>query len=229
EVPALAARSGELAQRLYGPAMRHIELAGITGTNGKTTVAYLVAQAMAHAGSRCGYVGTLGHGLPGALEPHALTTPDCFTLHRELAALAAAGGSHAALEVSSHALVQDRIAGLEIRTAAFTNLTRDHLDAHGSFDAYGAAKARLFERAGLTHAVVNVGDPFGAELAGRLAGTVTPIRVAAVDAENVDIAARVRSLGVAGLELELEGRLGAAKLRSPLIGTFNAENLLVAV
>src|SRR5690606_830077 len=191
------------------------ELAGITGTNGKTTVAYLVAQAMGRAGARCGYVGTLGHGLPDALEPHALTTPDCFTLHRELAALAAQGGSHAALEVSSHALVQERIAGLEMRTGAFTNLTRDHLDAHGSLEAYGAAKARLFERAELPRAVVNVGDPFGARLVGRLADTVTPIRVAAADDKSLDIAARVRSLGVAGIELELDGRLGSARMRSP--------------
>ena len=229
EVPALAARSGELAHKLYGPAMGHVELAGITGTNGKTTVAYLVAQAMGRAGARCGYVGTLGHGLPDALEPHALTTPDCFTLHRELAALAAQGGSHAALEVSSHALVQERIAGLEMRTGAFTNLTRDHLDAHGSLEAYGAAKARLFERAELTRAVVNVGDPFGARLVGRLADSVTPIRVAAADDKSLDIAARVRSLGVAGIELELDGRLGFARMRSPLIGAFNAENLLVAL
>ena len=228
-VPGLAARSGELAHRLYGPGMGHVELAGITGTNGKTTVAYLVAQAMGRAGRRCGYIGTLGHGLPAALEPHALTTPDCFTLHRELAALAAERGTHAALEVSSHALAQDRIAGLAIRTAAFTNLTRDHLDAHGSLDAYGAAKARLFERAGLRSAVLNGGDPFAARLADRLAPGVRLIRVAAADVGDADIAARVRSHGLAGLELELRGRYGDARLRSPLIGTFNAENLLVAL
>ncbi|HEX6993181.1 MAG TPA: UDP-N-acetylmuramoyl-L-alanyl-D-glutamate--2,6-diaminopimelate ligase [Gammaproteobacteria bacterium] len=228
-VPRLAARCGELAGKLYGPAMRHVELAGITGTNGKTTVAHLVAQAMARAGRRCGYVGTLGNGLPDALERHALTTPDCFTLHRELAALAANGGTHAALEVSSHALAQDRIAGLAIRTAAFTNLTRDHLDAHGSLDAYGAAKARLFERAGVRYAVVNVGDVFGARLAERLASGATPIRVAAADVGSVDLGARVTSRGLEGLELELHGRFGDAGLRSPLIGTFNAENLLVAL
>lgn len=228
-VPRLAARCGELAGKLYGPAMRHVELAGITGTNGKTTVAYVVAQAMARAGRRCGYIGTLGYGLPDALEPHALTTPDCFTLHRELAALAAAGGTHAALEVSSHALAQERIAGLAIRTAAFTNLTRDHLDAHGSLDAYGAAKARLFERADVRYAVLNVRDDFGAKLADRLASHVTPIRVATGDVAGVDLGARVRSRGLEGLELELLGRFGNAELRSPLIGTFNAENLLVAL
>src|SRR5690606_18490901 len=228
-VPRLAARCGELAGKLYGPAMRHVELAGITGTNGKTTVAYVVAQAMARAGRRCGYIGTLGYGLPDALEPHALTTPDCFTLHRELAALAAAGGTHAALEVSSHALAQERIAGLAIRTAAFTNLTRDHLDAHGSLDAYGAAKARLFERADVRYAVLNVRDDFGAKLADRLASHVTPIRVATGDVAGVDLGARVRSRGLEGLELELLGRFGNAELRSPLIGKFNAENLLVAL
>jgi len=228
-VPRLAARCGELAGKLYGPAMRHVELAGVTGTNGKTTVAWLVAQAMARAGRPCGYIGTLGYGLPDALEPHALTTPDCFTLHRELASVAASGGTHAALEVSSHALAQDRIAGLAIRTAAFTNLTRDHLDAHGSLDAYGAAKAQLFERAGLRYAVLNVRDGFGAKLAERLASTVTPIRVATAGVEDVDLGAHIRARGLEGLELEVFGHYGEARLCSPLIGTLNAENLLVAL
>ena len=283
EVPALAARSGELAQKLYGPSMAHVELAGITGTNGKTTVAFLIAQALTRAGQPCGYIGTLGYGLPDALEPHALTTPDCFTLHRELAALAAAGATHAALEVSSHALVQDRIAGLEIRTAAFTNLTRDHLDAHGSFAEYGAAKARLFDGAAVRHAVLNANDPFAARIAERLPRGIAALRVATVgdeparrrvaaspqrsavtaepsgepsaaeaDAESdgaaapaghasgrrsgggavgmrFDLAAQVRAHGLDGLELEIGGRFGDAVLRSPLIGAFNAENLLVAL
>ncbi len=253
-VPRLAARSGELARKLYGSAMSHVELVGVTGTNGKTTVAYLVAQAMTNTGRRCGYIGTLGHGLPTTLEPHALTTPDCFTLHRELASIAAGGARHAALEVSSHALAQDRIAGLEIGTAAFTNLTRDHLDAHGSLAAYGEAKARLFRRDGLRRAVLNVNDAFAKRLAGHLGRGTMRIRVAAAgdvrgadgesaprealdpspadgpdDARGLELAARVQTHGLDGLELDVAGAYGVARLRSPLVGGFNADNLLVAL
>lgn len=256
-VQRLAARLGELARRLYGHAIEHVALAGVTGTNGKTTVAYLAAQAMTRLGRRCGYIGTLGHGVPPAVEPHALTTPDTFTLHRELAAIADAGANHAVLEVSSHALAQDRIAGLSIETAAFTNLTRDHLDAHGDLERYGNAKARLFALDGLRHAVLNANDPFSARLAGRLAPGVRAIRVAvsggtrrsrphgtsaakdrapnaAADGgddapDGADLEVRSRSLGLDGLELEVDGALGRATLRSRLIGAFNAENLAVAL
>ncbi|MGB7216355.1 MAG: UDP-N-acetylmuramoyl-L-alanyl-D-glutamate--2,6-diaminopimelate ligase [Gammaproteobacteria bacterium] len=256
-VPRLAARLGELARRLYGPAMAHVALAGVTGTNGKTTVAYLAAQAMTRLERPCGYVGTIGHGVPPAIAPHALTTPDTFTLHRELAAIADADAEHAVLEVSSHALAQDRIAGLSIGTAAFTNLTRDHLDAHGDLERYGDAKARLFALDGLRHAVLNASDAFAARLANRLAPGVRPIRVAvtgtsrrrfgfppsaagdrsprrAADGgddtqDGAEIEVRARSLGLDGLELEIGGTFGRATLRSRLIGAFNAENLAVAL
>ena len=187
-VPGLEGRLGQLAQTLYGPAIGPADLAGVTGTNGKTTVAYLIAQAMTRLGARCGYTGTLGYGVPPELTPHALTTPDCFTLHRELAAL---GTTRVALEVSSHALAQDRIAGLVFGTAAFTNLTRDHLDAHGDLEAYGRAKARLFARDGLRHAVLNMDDPFAARLAAALPESVVPIRVSAeaVGGNRLDVTA----------------------------------------
>src|SRR5690606_7232716 len=202
------------------------------------------------------YVGTIGHGVPPAVEPHALTTPDTFTLHRELAAIANANADHAVLEVSSHALAQDRIAGLSIETAAFTNLTRDHLDEHGDLERYGNAKARLFALDGLRHAVLNANDPFAARLAGRLGPGVRAIRVAvsggarrrpsgaspasaraqtsATDGgddaqDGADLEVRSRSLGLDGLELEIDGTLGRATLRSRLIGGFNAENLAVAL
>ncbi|MBN1237987.1 MAG: UDP-N-acetylmuramoyl-L-alanyl-D-glutamate--2,6-diaminopimelate ligase [Gammaproteobacteria bacterium] len=228
-VPDLKRRLGELARRLYGPALGSPALCGVTGTNGKTTVAYLLAQAMTSRGESCGYVGTLGYGVPPRLVPHALTTPDTFTLHRELIAL---GAPHAALEVSSHALSQDRIAGLALETAAFTNLTRDHLDEHGDLGAYGRAKASLFGRHGLRRAVLNVADPFGAQLARRLPPSVEPIRVACATgaaAEGADLRAEVSARGLAGLELAIAGRYGQARLASPLVGGFNAENLLVAL
>jgi UDP-N-acetylmuramoyl-L-alanyl-D-glutamate--2,6-diaminopimelate ligase len=224
-VPGLRGRLGEIAARFYGRAAPSRSLIGVTGTNGKTTVAWLIAQAWTALGQPCGYVGTLGYGTTGALKVHALTTPDCLTLHRELASL---GTSRAAVEVSSHALSQDRVAGLTFATAAFTNLTRDHLDWHRTMDAYFEAKARLFARPGLETAVINMGDAYGATLAGRLAPKVRKLTVAVGSGTGAAIEARTTGRGLAGQELEIRGELGDARIRSPLIGTINAENLVVA-
>lgn len=225
-VPGLRTRLGELARGFFGRDHPQPRLAGVTGTNGKTTVAWLVAQAMTRHAGPCGYLGTLGYGVPPEVESHALTTPDCFTLHREIALLAA---PYDVLEVSSHALAQDRIAGLEFGTAAFTNLSRDHLDHHGDLASYGRAKARLFERAGLATAVLNVADPFVAELAGRLGRGVEALRVATTDRVAADVVAQVGTRGLEGLVLDITGSHGEARLASPLLGEFNAENLVVAL
>lgn len=173
-VAGLRGRLGELGRRFFASARPRQRLVGITGTNGKSTVAYLVAQAQTLRGAPCGYVGTVGAGIPPRLAPQALTTPDCLSLHRTLGALDAA---FVAMEVSSHALAQDRIAGLALDTAVFTNLSRDHLDYHGDMDRYRAAKARLFAWPGLRRAVINADDPFGAELAERMADSIERIGV----------------------------------------------------
>lgn len=225
-LPRLGHRLGELARRFFGTDSAKPRLAGVTGTNGKSTVAYLAAQGQTRRGQACGYLGTLGYGVPPVLTPHALTTPDCFTLHRELAELAT---GCAALEVSSHALAQERIAGLEIETAAFTNLSRDHLDAHGDLESYGRAKGRLFERPGLRRAVLNVGDSFAAGLLARLPAGVEALRVRVGAGADADLVASLEDRGLGGLSLEIAGRFGRATLRSPLVGDFNAENLLVAL
>jgi UDP-N-acetylmuramoyl-L-alanyl-D-glutamate--2,6-diaminopimelate ligase len=125
-------------------ALAALRVCGITGTNGKTTCAYLLAQSLERLGFPSAYIGTLGLGRIGALEAPTHTTPDVISVHRALAALRAQGVRDVAMEVSSHALDQGRVAGVRFHTAAFTNLTRDHLDYHGSMEAYGAAKARLF-------------------------------------------------------------------------------------
>lgn len=224
-VPGLAERVGELARTFYTARGAPVALAGVTGTNGKTTVSYLVAQAASRLGPPCGYIGTLGFGVPPSLEAHGLTTPDCFTLHREIATL---GAPRVALEVSSHALAQDRIAGLEIATAAFTNLTRDHLDEHGDFAGYAEAKARLFTRPGLRTAVVNIDDAFGRTLLDRLARETQTIRTS-LGRRTADLSGTFHSRGLDGFELEIAGTFGAASIRSALIGRFNAENMLVAL
>jgi UDP-N-acetylmuramoyl-L-alanyl-D-glutamate--2,6-diaminopimelate ligase len=222
-VPNLEARVGELGRRFYGDRQPSGELIGVTGTNGKTTVAWLTAQALTSLNRSCGYLGTLGFGATDALTPHALTTPDCLTLHRELAGL---GTDHAAIEVSSHALAQNRLAGLKVTIAAFTNLSRDHLDWHASMESYFDAKASLFERPGLEAAVVNADDAYAAALLGRIAAPTPVLRVGLKTPS--DITARVVRRELSGLAIEVSG-LGHGRIESALIGDFNAENLLLAL
>jgi UDP-N-acetylmuramoyl-L-alanyl-D-glutamate--2,6-diaminopimelate ligase len=222
-VPNLKARLGELARAFYGAAKPTI--VGVTGTNGKTTVAYLLAQVLSQPQRPCGYVGTLGFGVPPKLTPHALTTPDCLTLYREFAEL---GAPRIAMEVSSHALAQDRIAGVEFHTAVFTNLTRDHLDEHGDFASYGNAKRKLFKVPGLQCAVLNADDAFAATIAADLAPGCKVVRTS-MRSSAVELSARLKRADLGGVELDIGGKFGSARLASPLIGAFNAENLLSAL
>ena len=235
EIPHLAvanlrSRVGELGRAFFAPSHSAPRLAGVTGTNGKSTVAYLVAQAQTLRGSPCGYLGTVGAGIPPDLSPQALTTPDCLSLHRSLGSLDA---DYVAMEVSSHALAQDRIAGLTLDTAVFTNLSRDHLDYHGDMDSYRSAKARLFQWPELRRAVIFVDDPFGAALARELADPIERIEVSLHD--RGELRGTVVESTLQGLSLRVEGLLVEATgvdetlLDSPLVGDFNAENLLVAL
>jgi UDP-N-acetylmuramoyl-L-alanyl-D-glutamate--2,6-diaminopimelate ligase len=223
-VPNLKARLGELARAFYATAAMPT-LIGVTGTNGKTTVAYLLAQVLTQPQRPCGYVGTLGYGVPPALTAHGLTTPDTLTLHRELVEL---GAPRVAMEVSSHALNQDRVAGLTFHTAIFTNLTRDHLDEHGNLASYGEAKRRLFKIPGLKVAVLNVDDPFAATIVADLAQGCTVVRTS-MRSSSVELWARLKRADLAGVDLDVSGSFGTARLTSPLIGAFNAENLLSAL
>jgi UDP-N-acetylmuramoyl-L-alanyl-D-glutamate--2,6-diaminopimelate ligase len=227
-VPGLKSRLGELADRFFASPSARVEVAGITGTNGKTTTAWLLVQALEWLGSRTGYLGTLGAGLGTAVQPGTLTTPDCITFHRRLRSLADGGARRVVAEVSSHALDQDRVAGVRFTVVAFTNLSRDHLDYHGDLDHYGAAKARLFQGQAAA-AVINTGDAFGRRLAAELPRDTRLVRVAVAPGDaGADIVAAVKELSPAGLTLALSGTLGTATLRSPLWGRFNAENLVVA-
>jgi UDP-N-acetylmuramoyl-L-alanyl-D-glutamate--2,6-diaminopimelate ligase len=223
-VPGLKARLGELARAFFTPAAAPT-IVGVTGTNGKTTVAYLVAQVLSQPQRPCAYVGTLGYGVPPALATHAWTTPDCLTLHRELAEL---GVPRVAMEVSSHALNQERVAGLSFHTAVFTNLTRDHLDEHGDLKSYGEAKRKLFTMPGLEYAVLNADDVFAATIAAGLAPSCKLVRTS-VRSSAVELSARLERSTLGGVELAVGGKFGTARLASKLIGAFNAENLLSAL
>jgi UDP-N-acetylmuramoyl-L-alanyl-D-glutamate--2,6-diaminopimelate ligase len=233
-IPHLSRHVGELADRFFRRPSADLRVAGITGTNGKTTSAYLLAQASEFVARRGWYVGTLGHGRPGDAMQSGLTTPDAVTVQRRLAQARDAGAATVGLEVSSHALDQDRVAGVHFDTAVFTNLTRDHLDYHGTLEAYGAAKARLFHAAGLRCAVINARDPFGRELVERLDPALEKIVYTTANdvwAERGTGWIRVPELRTTstGLTVNLESSWGAGTLRSRLVGEFNAENLLAVL
>src|SRR5258706_1365406 len=233
-IPGLKNLVGRIADRFFGWPSSHLRITGITGTNGKTTCAYLLAQCLERLGLQAAYMGTIGWGRIAALEPPTLTTPDVVTLHRELAVLRASGVREVAMEVSSQALDQDRVAGVRLHSAAFTNLSRDHLDYHDTMAAYGAGKARLFDAPDLKHIVVNVGDAFGRELARKLAGRVplTAVWIGVGEsgwlAERALRAAQV-ALDLHGVSMQLDGSFGKAQVATRLLGRFNAENALVVI
>ena len=232
-VPQLAARAGVIADRFFGRPSRQLTVIAVTGTNGKTTCAWLSAQALARCGRPAGYMGTLGAGVPGALAATAHTTSDAVTVHRRLAELRMQGAGWVGMEVSSHALDQDRIAGVRVHTAAFTNLTRDHLDYHGTMDAYGRAKTRLFEIETLVSRVINIDDEFGAALAaradrGRLIAT-TRRASARLPAQAHWVRGVHTRLQSAGMQIRVASSWGETDLAAPLIGDFNADNALTAL
>jgi UDP-N-acetylmuramoyl-L-alanyl-D-glutamate--2,6-diaminopimelate ligase len=233
-VPRLREHASTIADRFFDAPSAHLAVAGITGTNGKTTCAYLLAQALESAGRPAAYMGTIGTGRPQRLTASALTTGDAVTVQRTLAALRAGGAASVAMEVSSHALDQARVGAVRFRTAAFTNLTRDHLDYHGSMDSYGAAKARLFELPDLESRVINVDDAFGRQLAtdargrGRVVVTSRGDQSLARGADGFVRAMHVR-LSTIGIELEFDSSWGTGAVICPLVGDFNVDNLLTVL
>lgn len=219
----LAARLGSLAARLYADPSRDLDVIAVTGTNGKTSVVHLLAQALSLCGQRVATIGTLGSGLHGALSPGQLTTPDAIQLQRTLAGFRDADVTHVALEASSHALDQGRMDGLHVDLAIHTNLSRDHLDYHSTMQAYGAAKRKLFERPGLRRAIINIDDAFGRQLAAPLdAGLLLSTGSHA----DVDVRAQGVVLDPQGVLFDLHTPWGDACVRSGLLGRFSVDNLL---
>jgi len=215
---------GEIAAELAGQPAHALWMVGVTGTNGKTSCSQWIAAALGALGRPSAVIGTLGHGFPGALTGLANTTPDALALHALLAHYRDRGARCIAMEVSSHGLVQGRLSGARFDVALFTNLTRDHLDYHGDMQAYGEAKARLFDWPDLRFAVVNIDDEFGRALVVRLAGRKVGVLTygltgGAISGHRVDFHRL-------GLDLEIRTPWGAGAVRSRLMGAFNASNLL---
>jgi UDP-N-acetylmuramoyl-L-alanyl-D-glutamate--2,6-diaminopimelate ligase len=229
----LSEHAGVIADRFFGAPSAELTVAGITGTNGKTTCAWLLAQALEACGRPAAYMGTLGFGRPPQLTPTVHTTPDAVSVQRQLRALRALRAECVSMEVSSHALDQGRVNGVRFNTAAFTNLTRDHLDYHGTMDAYGTAKARLFGFPGLAHRVINVDDPFGAALAARDSPARLTVTTRVAHFHPPGAAQFVRAVRVTpdpgGLGIVIDSSWGTAELTVRLMGEFNVDNSLTVL
>ena len=215
---------GEIAARFFERPSVALHMIGVTGTNGKTSTVQLLAAALEALGARAATIGTLGAGLVGAVEGGERTTPDAISVQALLARFRDAGATHTAMEVSSHALEQGRVNAIDFEVAVFTNLTRDHLDYHGTMEAYGAAKAKLFVWPGLRAGVINIDDAFGRDLVANLPQGVQCLRYA-LDADAEIRATDVRTSDD-GLRFVLATPWGNGEVASSLLGRFNVYNLL---
>lgn len=220
----LSHKAGIIADRFFGHPSAAMHVTAVTGTDGKSSVAHLLAEAVRLRHEACGLIGTLGYGLFGELRRGVLTTPAALDIHRELYSLHSQGSRHVVLEASSHGLDQGRLVGVDTDVAVFTNLGRDHLDYHGSIEKYAAAKEKLFSPGGIRDAVVNVGDPFGRELAARCRQHCR-VTTYALDTE-ADVCASDIACTMTGLEFGVHAHSSRFPVRSRLLGYFNVLNLL---
>ncbi|TDG08635.1 UDP-N-acetylmuramoyl-L-alanyl-D-glutamate--2,6-diaminopimelate ligase [Paraburkholderia guartelaensis] len=232
-VPQLDVLAGEIASGWYGDPSDAMLVVGVTGTNGKTSCSQWIASAFTAIGQKCAIVGTLGTGFPGQLVHTGFTTPDAPQLQRSLAQLRGAGAQAIAMEVSSHALHQGRVNGTSFDIAVFTNLTQDHLDYHHTFEAYEAAKARLFAWPGLRAAIINADDAAGRRLIAATRGKARTIAYSvatpAADAPVADAWLRANDVRATatGTAFHLEtSDWGEAQVEAHVLGLFNVSNLL---
>jgi UDP-N-acetylmuramoyl-L-alanyl-D-glutamate--2,6-diaminopimelate ligase len=226
-VPDLKRIRGELASTVFGHPSRNLNCVGVTGTNGKTSIACFIAELASRLGRPAGYMGTIGWGSPGNLSRSDLTTESAITIQRRLAGFRDAGSVWAVLEVSSHALDQHRVDGVSLRYGVFSNLSRDHLDYHGTFEHYGAAKARLFELPSLEAAVINSDDEFGRSLIERISGRLEIVTYG--EGPTADVSWRELEFGPAGITGEFVTPWGEAEFELPLYGRFSVSNVAAAL
>ena len=236
-LPGLKAVTGAIAHEFFGRPSDRLQVIAVTGTNGKTSTAWWTAQALSLLGRRCGVIGTLGVGEPptrvhpGArVDATGLTTPDPVTLHQAFRQFSDAGFAACAIEASSIGIVERRLDAARLVVALFTNFTPDHLDYHGSMEAYWVAKRELFDWPGLQAAVINIDDPQGAALAAELAQAP-----AAIDRWTYSVAgdARLRARDLryedGGLAFTLDEGGTTQPVRTTLIGNYNVSNILAVL
>jgi UDP-N-acetylmuramoyl-L-alanyl-D-glutamate--2,6-diaminopimelate ligase len=227
-IEGLRRRLGAWADQVHGAPSAALDVVGVTGTNGKTSTVQFIAQAAAALGRRTATQGTLGSGPVGALVPGERTTPDVCVTHRFLRAMRESGCDLVAMEVSSHALDQGRVDGVRFRVAAYTQLSRDHLDYHGTMEAYFQAKARLFAWPGLRAAVIHLDCPYGERLRSLLASGVELWGTSAQAHPEARLAAEDIGLDHRGLRFVLVEGGERHALATGLYGRFNVNNLLTA-
>ena len=235
----LSAHAGPICSEWYGKPSTQMTVFGVTGTNGKTSITQWLSQVLDRPKSRAAVIGTLGIGFPGQLEATGYTTPNAARLQTELKALLDSNAKYIAMEVSSHALEQGRVNGVQFTTAVFSNLSQDHLDYHGSMAEYAAVKFRLFQFPGLQNAVINLEDPLGRELAMQmLAKTGVQVWGYAVDRKAFagfeKFGKRLHAIFSSGMQFKDYGYqgafewqdLGKTEVSVPVVGDFNLSNCL---
>ncbi len=230
-VPDARGAMADLAAAFHGMPSSSLAVAGVTGTNGKTTTAWIIRHLCSAAGRACGLIGTVEYILPGVTMPASRTTPESIDLQEMLAGMRDGGFKAVALEVSSHALVQQRVRGMEFDAAIFTNLTQDHLDYHGTMEAYFEAKSLLFsmlasQKAKKGRAIINADDRYGRRLLDRVTGV--PVITYGQGSNCAFRASNIRNVAT-GTTFCLEAKGRSYLVRSPLIGIFNVYNTLAAL
>ncbi len=230
----LKAHASLIAGHVYRHPSDALWMVGVTGTNGKTSVSQWVAQALGIAGRNAVVLGTIGNGFIGRLVVSGNTTPDAVDLQRLLREYVNAGANACAMEVSSHGLDQGRVADIKYDVAVFTNLTRDHLDYHGTMEAYGEAKSKLFTARGLKTAVINVDDHFGRTLADRAEQRGIAVTRFACNGGSkfANLFATDLSVTAGGLSFTVRcapGNSGEARVESAILGAFNISNLMAVI
>lgn len=227
EVTSPAQALADLAEAMHGNPGAHLQLVGVTGTNGKTTITSLIRQLLNSAESRCGLIGTIEVDDGAGIQPAAMTTPGSVELSAMLGRMVSNGCTHAAMEVSSHALAQDRVAALPFKVAVFTNLTGDHLDYHGTMESYADSKARLFaslER-GAT-AIVNAEDPAHTRM---LRDCRSSVLRCAFEGHAAECTVKIDQADMTQMTCTLRGPWGVISTALPMVGRHNAMNVLQAV
>src|SRR5438132_201725 len=223
----------DLSAAFYGMPAHKLKMAAVTGTNGKTTTTFLIKHICEKAGMRCGLLGTVQYEIGDRILPAIRTTPEALDIQELLAQIVNAGGRAAAMEVSSHALAQDRTRGIEWDVAVFTNLTQDHLDFHRTMENYFEAKAKLFQNLPLqskkkgASAVINIDDRYGEKLVDRLAGKIPVVTYGL--GLHADFRASNYRTEFAGTSYQLDARGRSYLVRVPLIGRFNVANSMAAL
>ena len=219
----------KIVSRHYESSINEMTIIGVTGTNGKTTVSWLIHQGFKKIGYKSGYIGTLGYGLEN-LNLNELTTPSCMKLHKILSEFQNSGVEYVVMEISSHAIDQKRIEGINFNTVIFTNLSRDHIDYHGNMENYGETKAKLFLERQSKIKIININDSFGRSLIERVDEEVisTSIEPINIDKDKFISVTKYETNG-SGFDIDLKSSWGTFKTHVPLLGIFNIENVIQTI